>query len=320
MLAFVFPGQGSQTVGMGRDLCAAYACSRDAFREADEVLGLPLGRTCFEGPESELQLTAMAQPAILTASVAAWRALSEEGVRPQAVAGHSLGEYSALVAAGALAFDRALVLVRKRGLYMQEAVPVGLGAMAAIMGLGEHVIDEVCQEASRPLRGEDRTQGVAEELVGAANLNAPGQIVISGHAAAVERAIAIAQQRGAKRAVKLAVSAPFHCPLMRPAAERLAPDLDAAAFADLSVPLVTNVDAAPIRTGREARESLKRQVTAPVLWEKSVSTLADMGITRALEVGPGRVLYGLIKRIDPRIECVAAGEAEAIVKLREVVR
>jgi len=302
MKAFVFPGQGSQTVGMGSDLSGALPICRDTFAEADDALGFALSRVCFEGPEDRLQLTAIAQPAILTASVAVLRALAQRGLAPDVVAGHSLGEYSALVAAGSLTFRDAVVLVHKRGRYMQEAVPVGVGAMAAIMGLDAAAIEEVCANAA----GEDG------ETVSPANMNAPGQIVISGHAAAVDRAVAMAQERGARRAVRLNVSAPFHCALMAPAADRLASDLGATRFADLTVPLVTNVDARPIRKGDEARAALARQVTAPVRWEESVRALAGMDVDRALEVGPGRVLSGLIKRIEPGMTTAPAGDVASL--------
>ena len=242
-VAFVFPGQGSQAVGMGADLAGRFPVCRETFQEADDRLGFALSRLCFEGPEQELQLTANAQPAILTASVAACRALAAQGVKPAVVAGHSLGEYSALVAAGALSFGDAVTLVRHRGTYMQEATPVGVGAMAAVMGLDAAALDEICRRAA----------GV-HEIVSPANLNAPGQTVISGHAAAVDRAIALAQEAGARRAVKLAVSAPFHCALMQPAADRLGRDLAAARFHDLSVPLVANVTAQALRSGDAARK------------------------------------------------------------------
>jgi len=301
MLAFVFPGQGSQAVGMGADLAGRFPVCRETFQEADDRLGFALSRLCFEGPEQELQLTANAQPAILTASVAACRALASQGIKPAVVAGHSLGEYSALVAAGALSLGDAVTLVRHRGTYMQEATPVGVGAMAAVMGLDAAALDEICRRAA----------GV-HEIVSPANLNAPGQTVISGHAAAVDRAIALAQEAGARRAVKLAVSAPFHCALMQPAADRLGRDLAAARFHDLSVPLVANVTAQALRSGDAAREALRRQVTAPVLWEQSVRALRAMGVTRALEVGPGRVLMGLMKRIEPDIALAPAGDAASI--------
>jgi [acyl-carrier-protein] S-malonyltransferase len=310
MIAFVFPGQGSQEVGMGRDLAEAWPVCRLTFQEADETLGFPLTRLCFEGPEPDLQLTANAQPAILTASVAAWRALGEQGIRPAAVAGHSLGEYAALVAAGSLAFADAVRLVRRRGQYMQEAVPVGEGGMAAVMGLDREALEAVCRDA------RERAGG-ASMVVSPANLNAPGQIVLSGHAAGVDAAVALAQERGARRAVRLAVSAPFHCSLMQPAADRLSADLEQTPLADLSVPLVTNVDAQPIRTGAQARSALAAQVTAPVRWEESVHALAALGVRRALECGPGRVLTGLIRRIEAGIACAPAGDAASIAKAKE---
>ncbi|HKY34007.1 MAG TPA: ACP S-malonyltransferase [Candidatus Polarisedimenticolia bacterium] len=309
MIGFVFPGQGSQAAGMGKDLAEAFPVCRRTFQEADEALGMAISRLCFEGPDSELQLTAVAQPAILAASVAAWRALAEAGIAPRAVAGHSLGEYSALVAAGSLDFGDALRLVRRRGLYMQEAVPVGEGSMAAILGLDRETLEEVCRQA--------REEQGAGAVAAPANLNAPGQVVISGHTAAVDRAVALAQQRGARRAVRLQVSAPFHCELMRPAAERLAADLEAAAFADPAVAVVTNVDARPVRTGAEARRALAAQVTAPVRWEESVMALGAMGVTRAVEVGPGRVLCGLIKRIEAGVSCAAGGDVPSITALKE---
>jgi [acyl-carrier-protein] S-malonyltransferase len=293
---------------MGADLAAAHPVCRETFDEADGVLGFDLTRLCLEGPDEELQLTANAQPAILTASVAALRALAESGIAPGVVAGHSLGEYTALVAAGSLTFADALVLVRHRGIYMQEAVPVGQGAMAAVMGLDADATESVCLEAA--------TGG---EVVSAANLNAPGQTVISGHAAAVDRAIALAQQRGARRAIRLPVSAPFHCALMKPAAERLARDLEVTRFQDLAVPLVANVTGRTLTSGAEARASLVRQVTAPVQWERSVLTLEAMGARKALEVGPGKVLAGLIKRIAPGLECAPAGDALSIAAAKEFI-
>lgn len=309
MLVFVFPGQGSQFPGMGRDLADAHPAARGIFAEADEALGLSISRLCFEGPESELQLTANAQPAILTASIAALRVVEEAGFRPGAVAGHSLGEYAALVAAGSLSFVDAVRLVRQRGLYMQEAVPVGRGAMAAIMGIDRDMLEAICREAS---------SGAAEgDGVWPANLNAPGQTVLSGSSAAVDAAIEMAKARGAKRAIRLAVSAPFHCPLMAPAARRLAVDLARTTFADPGVPVVTNVDAAPAASGAAARSALERQVTAPVRWEESVRALSRIGARRAFEVGPGKVLAGLIKRIEPGIACAAAGDAASISALRE---
>lgn len=312
MLVFVFPGQGSQFTGMGRDLALARTIARDTFDEADATLGFSLSSLCFNGPEDQLQLTANAQPAILTASIAAMRCLSEIGVEPKAVAGHSLGEYSALVAAKVIEFADAVRLVRQRGLYMQDAVPVGRGAMAAVMGLDVAMINSICREAS------GGSEGRVDGGVWPANLNAPGQIVISGDSEAVDRAIELAKSHGARRALRLAVSAPFHCPLMQPAADRLAKDLDGVNFKDPSIPVVANVDAAVVRSGVTAREALARQVTAPVRWEESVRALAAMGGRRAFEVGPGRVLSGLIKRISPELVCDPAGDAAALAEIAEV--
>ena len=309
MIAFVFPGQGSQEPGMGKSLMDAFPVCRETFQEADDTLAFPLTRLCLEGPAEELQLTANAQPAILTVSVAACRALEQAGLKPEAVAGHSLGEYSALVAAGSLTLPDALRLVRRRGQYMQEAVPVGEGAMAALMGLARDVVDQVCREA--------RAAGGEGSVVSPANLNAPGQVVISGHAAAVDAAIALAKERGAQRAIRLAVSAPFHCALMQPAADRLARDLAGTSFSDLRVPLVANVTAATLTSGAQARSALEAQVTGPVRWEESMKALAALGVSRAVEAGPGRVLTGLIKRIDAGIRCVPAGDADSVAKAVE---
>ncbi len=302
MRVFVFPGQGSQAVGMGRDLFEQRPASRRVFEEADDALGFALSRLCHEGPEEALQLTAAAQPAILTASVAALIALREEGPGPDAVAGHSLGEYTALVAAGALTFRDAVVLVHRRGLYMQEAVPVGEGTMAAIIGLPAAAVEDACREAAT----------ATSRVVAPANLNAPDQTVISGHADAVERAAELCRHRGARRAVRLPVSGPFHCALMAPAARRLVVDLESVTFRDPSVPVVANVSARPVPTGEEARRALADQVTACVRWVESVRALSDMGVTQAVEVGPGRVLSGLIKRIAPGIACSSAGDAGAV--------
>jgi [acyl-carrier-protein] S-malonyltransferase len=276
-VAFIFPGQASQYPGMGKELAEKYPSARAVFEEADKALGFSMSKLCFEGTEDELKLTANTQPAILTASVAAFRVLAEKGITADYVAGHSLGEYSALVAAGSLSFADAVKLVRKRGSYMQEAVPAGQGSMAAIMGLSPTVVLEVCSPA---------------------NLNSPEQTVISGSAAAVKRAVEIASQSGAKRAVVLAVSAPFHCALMQPAQEKLEKDLTATKFAELQMPLVTNVDADDITKGEEARSALVRQVTMPVRWEESMRTLFDDGVNTFVEVGPGKVLTGLMRQIE----------------------
>ena len=285
MIAFVFPGQGSQQVGMGRALAEAFEESRDVYAQADAALGFPLSKLCFEGPEAELQLTANTQPAILATSVAALRPLVARGIRPERVAGHSLGEYSALVAAGALSLEDALRTVRRRGQYMQEAVPVGIGAMAAILGLELAAIEAACREAAEG------------EVVAPANVNSPGQVVIAGHAAAVARASEKCKAAGAKRAVPLPVSAPFHCALMQPAQDRLAPELEALAFRNPEPPLVNNVDAALVRDAAACRAGLVRQVSGTVRWQESVERLAQEGVTTYVEVGPGTVLSGLVKKI-----------------------
>jgi [acyl-carrier-protein] S-malonyltransferase len=285
-VAFIFPGQASQYPGMGKELTEKYAGARAVFEEADNALGISVSKMCCEGTEEELKLTANTQPAILAVSVAAYRVLTEKGVTADFVAGHSLGEYSALVAAGSLSFADAVKLVRKRGAYMQEAVPAGQGSMAAIMGLSPTVVLDVCKRAA---------QG---EVCSPANLNSPEQTVISGHVGAVKRAVEIASQSGAKRAVVLAVSAPFHSALMMPAQVKLEADLAVTKFADLEMPLVTDVDADTIRKGEEAKSALARQVTMPVRWEESMRMLLDEGVTTFIEVGPGRVLTGLMRQIE----------------------
>jgi [acyl-carrier-protein] S-malonyltransferase len=299
-IAFVFPGQGSQKVGMGRALYDALPESRAVFDEADGALGFPLSRLCFEGPEDQLQLTANTQPAILTVSVAAARALGARGVKPQWVAGHSLGEYSALVAAGVLSLRDAVVAVRRRGEYMQEAVPVGEGAMAAILALDLGAIEQACREAA---------QG---EVVCPANINSPGQVVIAGHAAAVDRASELCKKAGAKRAIRLPVSAPFHCTLMMPAQERLARDLAGLSFTAPAVPLVNNVDAAEVRTADACRDGLVRQVSGPVRWQESVERLVREGVDAFVEVGPGTVLSGLIKKIDKNVRVLSVDDPASL--------
>jgi [acyl-carrier-protein] S-malonyltransferase len=305
--AFLFPGQGSQKVGMGRALADAFARARAVWQEVDDALGTPLSRLCFEGPEDDLKLTANAQPAILAASVAALRVLEDEtALRPAVVAGHSLGEFSALVAAGALALPDAARLVRLRGQFMQEAVPAGVGGMAAILGLERADVEAACAEA---LASPAAAPG---EVVAPANLNGGAQVVIAGHRAAVERACEAARRRGAKRALPLAVSAPFHSALMQPAAERLARELESVKLGALRVPVVTNVEAAPNQDGARVRDLLVRQVTAPVRWEESVLRLVAMEVTLAVEVGNGAVLAGLVKRIAPALPVRAAGEPDEL--------
>ena len=285
MIACIFPGQGSQTVGMGKALADAFPIVRDTMAEADEALGERLSGLCFEGPADRLVLTENTQPAILAVSVAAFRLLASKGIVPAFVAGHSLGEYSAHVAAGTMSFADALRTVRRRGRYMQEAVPVGQGAMAAILGLDAELVAQACAEAA---------QG---DVVSPANLNAPGQVVIAGAKDAVARAAERAKQLGAKRVIPLPVSAPFHCALMRPAEARLAPELRALTVADPSVPVVANVDAELKRTAADGIEALVRQVSAPVRWEDVMRRLASEGVHKYVEVGPGTVLTGLGRKI-----------------------
>jgi len=302
MIAVVFPGQGSQKVGMGRELAETSAICRETFEEADTALGQPLSRICFDGPEEKLVLTENTQPAILAVSVAVFRLARSRGVEPAFAAGHSLGEYTAHVAAGTLSFADALRMVRRRGRYMQEAVPVGEGAMAAILGLDEEAVVAACAEA--------RDAGV----VAPANLNAPGQIVIAGQAAAVARAGEAAKARGARRVVPLAVSAPFHCPLMKPAEDRLAPELRALAYDDPRIPVVANVDGEPRVNGADAIEALIRQVSSPVRWQAVVKRLIAMGATRFVEMGPGTVLAGLIRKIDRSVDVLSIESSDGLEK------
>ncbi len=287
-IAFLFPGQGSQSVGMGRALADAWPAAAQAFAEADEALGFPISRLCFEGPEDELRLTENTQPAILTVSVAAWRVLAGEGVQPELAAGHSLGEWSAHVAAGTFAFADAVRAVKARGRAMQQAVPAGQGGMAAVLMLDAAKVAEACAEAAAET-------GLT---VGAANLNSPGQTVISGALAAVEKAAEISKAKGARRAVMLPVSAPFHCALMQPAQEEVARVLSGIAMIDPRIPVAANVTGGRVRTAAEARDALTRQVTGAVRWVDCVRALVGAGANTFIEVGPGKVLTGLMKQID----------------------
>jgi len=304
-IAFLFPGQGSQAVGMGKDLAERFPVARQTFEEADEALGKKLSQLCFEGPEDQLRLTENTQPAILTASVAAWRVLDEKGVKPAFVAGHSLGEYSAHVAAQTISFSDAVRTVRNRGKYMQEAVPVGTGAMAAILGMSVDAVAAVCGDAA---------QG---EVCEPANVNSPEQIVISGHAAAVGRAVKLAQDRGAKRAIILPVSAPFHCSLMKPAQEKLAVDLQKLKLSAPKIPVVCNVYAKPVEDAESAREAVIRQVTGSVKWSDSVQLLVARGVQTFVEVGPGKVLCGLMRQIDRSKKCLNVEDEASLQKTSE---
>jgi [acyl-carrier-protein] S-malonyltransferase len=307
-IAFIFPGQGSQHSGMGKDLSDNFPAARQVFEEADTALGFALSKLCFEGPAEQLQLTENTQPAILTTSIAALRALEAEGFpKPDFVAGHSLGEYSALVAAGSLSLTDAVRTVRARGRYMQEAVPVGVGAMAAILGADLDLVMTVCAEAA---------QG---QVCSAANINSRNQVVIAGDTAAIERAIELLKERGARRAMKLNVSAPFHCSLMRPAQERLKVELNRITFENLATPIVTNVDARAVKLGAEARDSLVRQVSQPVRWLESVEFLISQGVQSLIEIGPGKVLSGLVRQIDRTLRCTNVEDKASLGAAREMV-
>ncbi len=300
--AAIFPGQGSQHPGMGKTLASTFPEAADVFATADRVLGEPISETCFSGTEAELSRTATTQPAILAVSVAAHRVLAARGFSPAAFAGHSLGEWSAHVAAGTIPFEDALLAVRARGRFMQEAVPEGEGAMAAIFGLSIESVETICRDAS------------ASEVVEIANRNGGGQVVIAGHAGAVDRAVRAAQTAGARRAVTLPVSAPFHCRLMRPAAERLREVLDRIPFRDPSRPVWTNVDASPVCTGPDAKRALLEQVASPVRWQEEVEGMAGTGIDTFVEIGPGRVLSGLVRRIRDGVRGLQVSDPESLAK------
>jgi [acyl-carrier-protein] S-malonyltransferase len=304
-IAFLFPGQGSQAVGMGKDLYDKFSVAKRIFEEADSALGYPISQLCFEGPEDKLKLTEITQPAILTVSIAAQRVLAEKGITPQFVAGHSLGEYSAHVCVGTLKFSDAVRLVRNRGKYMQDAVPVGVGAMAAILALPIEKLQPVCEQAGRETR----------QVVSPANVNSPDQIVISGNQASVKRAAELAKEAGAKRAVMLPVSAPFHCSLMKPAQDNLAKDLAQTEFANPHIPVICNVDATVVSSGALAREKLIQQVTGAVQWVRSIETLIANGVNTFIEVGPGKVLSGLMRQIDRSKTVLNIENSESLEKL-----
>jgi len=307
-IAFIFPGQGSQYAGMGKNLAEQFPAARQVFEEADAALGFALSELCFNGPAEQLQLTENTQPAILTTSVAVLRAMEAEGFgKPDFVAGHSLGEYTALVCGGSLSLSDAVRTVRARGRYMQEAVPVGAGAMAAILGADLSTVVQACAESSDG------------QVCSPANINSQNQVVIAGDAAAIDRVVALLKERGAKRAIKLNVSAPFHCALMKPAQDRLASDLLAITFAELEIPVVTNVDAKAVTAGNEARDALVRQVSQTVRWLESVEFLIGHGVQSFIEIGPGKVLSGLVRQIDRRVSCVNVEDAASLRAAREAL-
>ncbi len=300
MVGLVFPGQGSQSVGMGRAFHEAFPVVRTVYEEARTILGYDVAALCFEGPADRLNLTEYTQPALLTASIAALRLLEPLDLRPLAMAGHSLGEYSALVAAGGLTFGSAVSLVQKRGRYMAEAVPSGSGLVAAILGLDADGVGEACREAA------------AVGVVAPANFNCPGQVVIAGEKAAVEKAIELAKVKGARKAIPLPVSVPVHTPLMQKAADRLAADVAAVAWSDLTVPVINNADARPLKSAADVQASLIRQLPSPVRWEESVKVMCGLGVTTFIEVGPGTVLAGLIKRIAPEATTLSVQDPKSL--------
>ncbi len=304
--AFVFPGQGAQKVGMGKSLVENSAIAREVFQEASDALSLDMEKMCFEGPEETLRLTENTQPAILTVSIAAYRAFSEEmEISPSCLAGHSLGEYAALVAAGVFTFRDAVYAVKQRGKFMQEAVPVGEGAMAAVLGLSNDQVVEICEQAAEG------------EVVDPANFNSPGQVVISGHKGAVERAGALAKEAGAKKVIPLSVSAPFHSTLMYPAGERLKEVLEAVEIGKMSVPVIANITGDPYESEKEVISALVKQVSSPVYWDRTMETMRDLGVERVIEMGPGKVLSGLFKRFDKAFAPVSIQTYEDIVKFKE---
>lgn len=303
MVAFLFPGQGSQSVGMGREFFENFSLARRVFEEADDALHFSISKLCFQGPEEALKLTENTQPAILTTSIACLRVLqNEKGFTPRLTAGHSLGEYSALVASGGLVFSDAVRIVRLRGRFMQEAVPVGEGAMAAVLGMEREDLERLCEEAA------------GEEVLAPANFNSPGQIVISGHTRAVERAIERVKQKG-KKAMLLAVSAPFHSPLMKGAGERLAKEIEPISVGELKIPVVTNVEAEINEDRNRVKPLLVAQVSSPVRWEESMKRMVQEGIERVFEIGPGKVLSGLMKRIDSRVETATIENIETLKRI-----